>query len=68
MKLLVHSESRYRMDRNNTGFSFLCLISDLGTSLQEQEESAVSARLVEVQTDDKENKFIHDGAVPGVTV
>lgn len=44
-------------------FSFLGLISDLGTSLQEQEEHAVSACFVEAQTDDKENKFIHSGAV-----
>ena len=56
------------MGRNNTGFSFVHLISDLGAPLQEQEEHAVSACLVELQTDDKENKFIRDEAVPGVAV
>lgn len=56
------------MNRINTAFSFLCLVSDLGTSLQEQEECAVAACLVEVQTDDKEDKLIHDGMVSGVAV
>lgn len=63
VKLLVHSESRYRTGRSNACFSFLCLTSDLGTPFQEREECAVSASLVEVHTDVKENKFIHDGVV-----
>lgn len=65
---MVHSESRYRTRRNNTGFSFLHLIPDLGTLLWVPEEHAVRACLVEVQADDMENKFIHGGVVPSVAV